>query len=264
MRQSGLKVLSLLVLVTILSSCNLDSLKDPVVVAEVNNEFEIGLWEELAPFGKNFYFNINTIEEYDCENYSIDYNLIKKFREFNISLADIQEPGDCQEGTNFATASLDLGTLSNGFYELNIDLKNTVINQGQLTVSSDSYLIEMEDAKGISFLQHELLRVPDFTLWGHVSYGEAMEQAADDFIAQLDSISHSKVLKKGYYGYFSVEEENSNKIVLPDAPTGDAYKTFLFHYEGQDTPLSELVEQFRNEYGDSIQIELMNDQGKTF
>jgi hypothetical protein len=264
MRQIGLKTLSILLLTVTLASCNLDSLNDPIVVAEVNDEFHIDLWENLSPFGNSFIFNIQTIVEYECENYTIDFNMVPKFREVSISLNDIQEPADCEAGFNTAHAAISLGTLSAGFYELNVDLKNTVFNQGQLTVSKESYLIEMEDAKGIDFLRRELFRIPENTIWGYISYDNTAEAIADDFILQLEGITQAKALGKGYYGYFSIENDNSDQIILPHPPAAYGYKAFLLHFDGQDNEILDLVGQFRSDHGQAIQINLTNHQGRVF
>lgn len=264
MRQIRLLALGVWIGSILLAGCNLDSFNDPVVVAEVNDEFHIDLWENLSPFGSSLVFKIQTIEEFECKNYSINYNVVPKFREFSISLNEIQEPGDCEQGINTARASINLGTLTPGFYQLNIDLKNTVFNQGQLTVSSERYLIEMEDAKGINFVRRELFRIPGNTIWGYIAYADGAEPIADDFIHQLEGLSQSKSLKKGYYGYFSVENDNSDQIIFPQLSIAQDFKPFLFHYDSPESEIAELVDHFRADYGQDIQISLTNDEGRSF
>ena len=263
MWQKGLKALGIFTIGLTLVSCNLDSLKDPIVVAEVNDEFHIDLWEELSPSGDELLFLIQSIEEFDCENYGIDYSMIKRGRQFEISLKEIQEPADCEEGVNTAHVNINLGLLTPGYYELDIDLRNTVVNTGQLTVTGESYVIEMEDPKGISFLRRELFRVPAKTIWGYIAYEDGSEAIANDFVSQLNEMTTPKSLKKGYYGYFSIQTDNSDQILLGSPPEGP-FQSFLFEFDGQESMLSELVDQYRDDFGSAIEISLINQDGKSF
>ena len=246
------------------SSCNLSSLDDPIVVTDVESEFYISPWEDLREEGRHLQFKVVSVEDKDCRNYTIANNFDLHGKNLDVSLYDIEVPDACEEGEAPAKATIDLGTLSAGVYNLSIDLKNTVFNYGRLTLTGDSYFFDLESEDGITFLHKELLRIPNQTIWGYVSYTEEVHRnLAENFISDLSEITSEDNLADGYYGYFQIEDGKAPKD-LDGAPTAGDYFTFSFQHTGTIDDLVSLLENHRNTNGEFIEIKIWNTLGQEF
>lgn len=258
------KYLPFLILPLFLGACDLDSLKEPIIISNIEKEFNLDLWEHLNQGNRSAQLLIETISLEDCENYSIDYHFIRSSSKLEVSLNEIVPPQDCTTGEAPAQSIIDLGNLQAGLYDLNIDLKNTVFNEGTLAVTDESFTVNMTTDEGIIFVRRELLRVPNEAIWGYIGVTDIGQiSIVEDFITDLEQLSTLKDYKSGYYGYFSVNTEK--KVNMADLPfAAENMNTFVYQYAGEETALQELVDSYRTNYGALIEIKLTNTQGKTF
>ena len=250
-----------LTFLTFITACNLDSIDEPFIVAEVEKEFNLDLWEDLRPNGRVLQLIIETIEDEDCTNYTIDYNYLPSSSKFDISILDIVPPADCNEGQAPARTIVDLGRPSAGFHELDIDLKNTVFSYGQISVAENSYKVNMEEEKGIIFLRRELLRVPENTIWGYIGVQDVSDiQIADSFVAEINDKGLQRTYDSGYYGYYNINLDG--QVNMDTNFESENLKTFILEYDGADIDLEELAQTYRNAYGDAIELKIYTDEGK--
>ncbi|NUN99701.1 MAG: hypothetical protein HUU01_03690, partial [Saprospiraceae bacterium] len=219
-------------LTTLLGACKLDSLGDPIIVPDVDREFYIDLWENLYPESRELVFQMETIQAQDCENATISYNLNRTGNTVKLSLNAISTPQDCQPGPAQIFASAPAGRLNGGLYTMKLDLKNTVFNEGQLTVTGDAYHLDMNTEHGFTIRHKSLFRIPEQTYWGYVVY-ETPEQetAVTDFIQDLQDISIQHDFLAGYYGHFTVESDKRVSIHTENLDGVD-HQSFLFKYDG--------------------------------
>lgn len=246
----------------VLGGCHLDSLTGPIIVADVEDEFYIDIWEKLEPGKRSFQLKIETIEEENCLNYSIDFDFQKTGYSLEVSLNDILVPADCQPGDATAKALVNTGMLSPGYYDLLIGLRNTVLNEGQVLVSGDRYFLKSDKENGIIFLHKELMRVPEKAIWGYVVFEEGQdEQIAGDFIADLKEISTEGNYNNGYYGYFTISN-SAEKISVTDRPSTFNIKSFIFQFEEDKEQLISLLTNYREDHPDNIRIKLVTYEGK--
>lgn len=239
-------------------------LDDPIIITDIEEEFYIGIIENLKSEPRSLQFLLTTIKKKDCENYRIQYNTDRIANRLKLSIRDIAEPEDCIPGEAPAFATADLGPLSAGYYRLTVDLKETVFNEGQISVLDDRYSIKMENKEGIIFLQQELLKVPKNTAWGYVTFqspGDAV--IADQLIETLANTGEQGTFRKGYYGHFHILDD-SGRVAISNQPAATQIKTFLFHFPSQDNKqaFKETVDSFRNRYTGAIEIRVFDDKGE--
>jgi len=252
------------VLATLLNACKLDSLGEPIVVPDVEREFYIDLWENLYPESRELVFNIETVQLQDCENTSISYNLNRTGNTVKLSLNAISTPADCQQGPAHIFASAPAGRLNGGLYTMKLDLKNTVFNEGQLTVTGDAYYLDMNSSHGFILRNKSLLRVPEQTYWGYITYETPeQESLASDLIHDLEANSVQHNFSAGYYGYFSVEANSPVKI-NEETLDGVSHKSFIFKYDGSGASIRQQINDFRFAHGASLTINVFNAKGETW
>lgn len=265
-RYFTLKYLIYLLALLVLAGCDFSSLKDPVVITEVEDEFYVDLWETLAPTfeERNLMIKIESIKTEKCLNYRIDYQLYKDGNRLRIALNNIIKPLDCVPGETTVKTDVDMGYLPSSFYSFNLDLKNTVFNDGQLIVRSDSYTLDMYSKNGFSLKRTELLRVPEGAIWGYVTFQQATDETlADQWLDDLKKIGQNPVnYRSGYYGYFTINNLD-RKIIINEQPTNNNLKTFLYHYADDESKLKNLLNRYRQDYGNRLIIKLYNSKGET-
>jgi len=233
--------------ITTITACKLEDLGDPLIVAQVETEFHLDMWESLDPSLRSFSLKVETIKEKDCLNYSVLYDFEQSYRELNISLNDITPPVDCIVGVGPATTEIETGYLSYGNHDLTIALQNTIISKGKLVVDNESFRIEMETQNGFNFLHKELRRIPFGSIWGYINYGEASgSAAAAAFVAELADQSEEKEFAPGYYGYFTINN-SIQQVLITNRPVSAHFKSFLFNFTGSEEALEQMAESFRLE-----------------
>lgn len=242
------------------SGCSLDSLNDPVIVADIENEFYIDLWETLGNIS-DFQLVIETIVDEECLNVPIDFDLLKRPNDFKVTLNEIVVPSDCNPGSAPATASVSLGNLPIGAYSFSINLKNTVNNVGLLTVTPNQYLLEMETEHGFILVRSQLLRIPDHTIWGYVNFVADQSDLAAAFIEELKTLTAPKNFLRGYYGHFTINNEVNN-ITVTDQPIDFTLTSFIHSYTDEERDAIEgLITSYRDQ---GLTIWMRNELGEAF
>lgn len=249
-------------LIVLVGACQLDDLGDPIVVPDVEREFYIDLWENLYPESRELVFQIETVQAQDCANATISYNLNRTGNAVKLSLNAISTPGDCDPGPAQIVASAPAGRLNGGLYAMELDLKNTVFNEGQLTVTHELYNLDMNTEHGFIFRHKNLLRVPDQSYWGYIACSTPEQEAtALDFINELRAISIQRNFLVGYYGHFSVNADNS--VDVKDAlVNGVPVKSFLFNYDGSGSNIRQQINAFRAAHNTELPLKVFNFKGE--
>lgn len=258
-------IVCMLLIVTIIAGCELAAPKDPIIVAKVEDEFYIDMWEKLdGPSGRNLIVKIESIKNEDCLNYRMDYFFSRVGNRLKISLNNIIKPADCIPGEAPVKAGVDAGSLPSGTYEFDIDFKSLVENKGRLSVNAESYLLDMKSEDGIVLLRNELLRVPNNTIWGYVTFQQGQDEAiANEFLTDLEALSKTVTYPAGYYGHFTISPLDG-KVFIHQQPITPNIKTFLLDYSDSETSLKNLLAEYRQNHGSQLTIKLINAKGKEF
>ncbi len=238
--------LPVLFLVLLLSpSCDLADLDEPIVVSQVEKEFVVSMWEALSPSGRSFELRVETLKPSDCLNTSIATQSRRIGPSLRLSLLAIAEPESCDPGSRPARAAASYGRLDPGFYELAIDLKETIVNEGSMVVFGDRYELRMNSLKGLELEATTLRRVPDGLIWGYFSSDDAQTSTYAAFLDAIGPYVEPVDLLPGEYGYFSIKEQRK-EVVLPEAPETDFLEPFAFRFSGEDTQaFQQVLRDFR-------------------
>ncbi len=244
------------------AGCKIDSLQDTIVVADVDDEFSIDYWEELAPGKRGLVFNIETIKEEECLNATINYQFSISGSRIGLSLDDILTPSDCVPGLAPVIENIKSGALVFPYYELSIDLKNTVVNKGTLSVNADNYRISMLTEAGLNFVNKKLNRIPDTTFWGYVAYPAGHQSVSADWLASISSIAAPVDAKEGYYGHFTINNNTPQKIFLRNEPQHAPFDAFYFKLDAPAAELKEKIAAFNNAHSALVQLKVYTAWGE--
>ncbi|MCP3931986.1 MAG: hypothetical protein GY705_23175 [Bacteroidetes bacterium] len=258
------KLLLLLFSLFFLLQCNPTQLGDPDVVVDIEDEFIIDIWEELHPLSRDFQLIAETLSPNPCLNTTIDISTIKKSNQLIITLNEIVEPEDCQEGEAPAHSKIGFGHLSPNFYELEINLKDIVINTGYLSVANDSYTVSMYSTDGFELKHNKLFKVPQNIIWGftgHNGGNPEVESHVNAFMNELKDITNEKEdIHPGYYGHFSISEEK--EITFETETEFEVKQLFYYQFENELYELKGLINSYREQYPGEFEIKLYLSNGE--
>ena len=233
------------------TDCSKEDANDENVLINIQDEFYIDLWEDLSDGHRTLVIPVKTIQLQECRDYAIAFeseiSLSESYRSITLSLNDLIPPADCIEEEAPARAEIGLGGLQNDSYNIRINLKDAVVNHGQLYVTDEYYRLETVTDNGIEVLHSRLMRIPANICWGYVAYeNESEAETAENIVKALDDLAAVSNLNEvaegydaGYYGYFTLDQ--SNKISLNEAITSNYHQTFIFRYEDNFTEIEDLV-----------------------
>jgi len=250
----------LLLFLFFLSSCELAKVGDPIVVPDVEDEFYIDWRENLTENQRSLNLTIRTIKEEQCPDASIAYDLIRFNLGYRISLNEITANNNCDNKDKPALVEIPLGRVSQGVYQLHIDLKNSVNNEGSLQANEDFYALNMRSEDGIKVLDDVLYKIPQNTVWGYINYKEAGNEAsAKELLDELEAMSQENSFSPGYYGHFRIG--STGQVAMPGQPISSRLKTFVFVIPDKREEIIQLADRYRDQFGETIQLNLYDDKG---
>lgn len=250
----------LLLAMLFMAACSKSS--DPSVLPPDNiaDEYVVDMWEQLGTPGRSFSLNVSTIGiQPDCINHSIDFNFEAQSEIFKLSLNGIQDAADCEPGQAPARSEIKVGQLDVGFYDLEINLDNLVINKGTIAVSFDKYEIEINSSNGFKLKRSALYKVPENSIWGYIAYNDIdYADEADDFISFFNDFD-SAPQQEGYYGYYRID--NQGKIVIDNQTNMQYFRAFTFSNVNEFDNVKDIVDQYRALHGSAFEISIMLSNG---
>ncbi len=225
-------------------SCSLTG-NDKETIINVNEEFTINL-NELLDSPRQLIFDLKSVESEPCMNSSIINFVRLKNGTVTLLINGIEPATDCNPGEAPASASPNVGFLSNGIYDINITVRNTLTNEGKLTVTDHRYEVNMESSDGIAILNNIMIRIPSETIWGYTAYDDEnlVGNLPQDFLQDLESLTQPKHLGQGYYGSFEIETNGDLKLKSP--PAYNHVNTFFYKFDGNEEQLKDLLENYRS------------------
>lgn len=250
-----------LLLVVCLSGCRVDSMTDPIIIPDVEREFTIDMLEILDIGDNLLTLQIKTIRNENCLNTGIDYSLRQSGNQVGISLNKISPPLNCQPGSAPAQASINFEKLTLGNFDFSIDLLQTITNEGTLVNGASAYRLNMKTENGIQVLHNELLKIPENTIWGWISYSGSTQQAAAGALTDISLLSSGRSFDQGYYGYFEINED---QLSIRQSPEDQVFLPVLTNIKPENiAALQELLQHYRREYQpEQLSIQLTNWQGQ--
>ena len=235
--------------------------KDNETVSNIDSEIVITMKESSS---RTLQLYLSTTKIYPCCNFPIDLSWKKSSNIIDISIKGVIGTDFCLTALGPATATIDLGLLSNGTYLLHFH-NGHLKRSGELIVSSNSYKINFVDNPNFHFTNTPLNKVPENTIWGLVGYHEqGTTSLVQSFLNDLVNLGAEK--KKYNSGYYNAFEINKNgEITYPGTLWGYWFdQPFIFHYSGNIANVDKLVEQYARDYKEKLSITVNTDKGERF
>lgn len=231
--------------------------------APLESGLVINLSENLAPSQRTLTFNCSTEKIYGCMNFRIINRVRVGLGSIAIWFDGIDNPHICLTALGPARANIELGTLTNGNYNITISTAKQ-ITQATLDVTADRYVIVYKPNLHVSFEHRILYRVPSTTYWGFIGYHrESSLRLAQEFVDSLRRLGTQPVrLSNGYYGYF--ETDSSGNIITPNNLGYYFVKPFAHRFVGDSLAIRSLVKRFGKSLGDSLTIRVYGSRGEAY
>jgi hypothetical protein len=232
------------------SSCEKDEI-ETIPLESVSGEVL-----EMVDYGDKIF---NLVFASDIDTYPLTYVIRNQVSisgdQINVNLIDIQKDGhdDINVIKGQVTATIELGTLSEGLYNLQVNVGETT-NDGILNITGEQVILDFSAPEKLTILHDTLNRIPFGTVWGYCGYQNSNNAyLATEFINGLDAIGATPAeLAPGYYGYFSVTD--SSTFVQPIDEGFNYYKEYFRSYHGDATEMNELVGYYNAEHYSKMDI----------
>lgn len=249
------------ILLALVVGCN-KSPDDPTVIIDINDELNITMWETLVDGESEFTFKLETINHQSCENYKFDYTLDQNSRNVKLSINSLVLPDNCIPGNVPTRESIAIGPLDPNTYDLEINLNNNeIINTGRLLVSFSQYNLLMDSDHGIIIPDEILYRIPKNAIWGYIGINNSSQELSirSDFESKINDFVEDHDYTSGYYGHFDLAEDNTVSISADKAYARQF--NFLYKSFESEEVLKSIIDDFRLEYGNSIEIKVFTAKG---
>lgn len=257
MKQSITLLLSAFGLLLLESCANLNSKE---IIVDVDKEFTIQPWERLDESGGGLQFNVATLKNEECGGTSIKNNINAFGNNIKVTLSNLTYPPICG-ATAPARDTVKMPALqANTTYDLQMNLKDVVINNGKVKVEDGKFTISMTTENGIVMPSKQILRVPQNAFWGIIANDNGSEKIATQMLDSLKTVATPISMSNGDYGYFSVDNGN---VTVKTAPVlAKANKQAVLFRVNNKAALPNVIQNFRANTG--LEMWLLTSEGKVF
>ncbi len=262
-----LTVLTSLLIFMSLWSCKKDKDQDTnLILSNLKDEFHINLLERLSPNGPELVLQIHTIEQVRCANSNLDYSLEQSSGKVVISINDISQPADpdCVKTPSWLTTDIPLGHLPNGPTDIEINIRKTVSNVGKLRQEDRLYQLDMTTDYVIEITQQKLYKISPNTIWGYIGHKTENSPLVDQFFTELAELTEEGDFEEGYYGHFIYDKSAEDIVAFDDNHELPYSSRFLLRLTSDKAELKAFLDQFRQDYGAYIELEVRTWEGEAF
>jgi hypothetical protein len=235
---------------------------DMDLVLNVEEEFLLDMREAFKPGEPGFEFLIKSIEPTYCEESRIVAEHYKDGSEIYMQIKHISAPISCNEEADQQLVEvLTLDHLQEKIYRISFAIRDLVVNHGFLTLSDDRYTLRFESTDGFLVSHTELLKIPQNTVWGYLTTNNAGHlDALEEFLQELGNPAQPDI-PPGFYGHFKVDEYGTLNF---EQVSMTYHAGFIFEEVLPAGQLSEIVRDFREKHGNTVEVHLYNTQGEKF
>jgi len=256
----------LLLVIVSLTSCKKDD--DSNVKINIDEEFDVQLFEDLRPNKNQLLVYVTTKENLACSNVELGHS-VNATEPWNIvvSIDSLELNGDCDNIEAAAQTSAELGEIPTGSYDLEINLAlSSITNKGKLIVTQQGYSLDMETSHGLTIIEEELMVIPDNYFWGYI---DILDNAAaglrNQFLTALETYAITAELNEGHYGHFNFK---NGKAELNDVPFHDDVRneaaTFIFELNSDREALKNFILDFQTNHGGEAKVVMFMGDGEVF
>jgi hypothetical protein len=231
--------------------------------SDFDQNIGIRLIEDIDSTKRTLTLKCGTEEYFPCSNFSIATSHTVGDDKITVNFTGITKSSICKRSPGPATASISLGTLNHNIYELEINIGSSRII-GHMAVSDSSYKVTIPDQSRVRFVNPDLYRVPEHTIYGSVHYHSGTTSPLVQSF--FDSLKHygatSALFLPGDYGDFQIGGDG--QIVQTKNTAYYFTQHFIYKYADSSESLERLVRHFGLQYPDLLQIRLHTTQGESF
>ncbi len=227
-------------------------------------EYRVDLFEQRDPVDGTPTFGlwIERLELSECEGYGVDASLSVSNGRIEVSIFGVTKPSICAGDSAAAQQFLPIGNLTDGVYEFSLSLRDVIVNQGSLTVTSGRYILSLPNAQGVIVDNFVLESLPDGIVWGYASTpDEASQPVADNFIADLKTLTTEHGLVPGFYSYFTLSGTGDIVFHRRVAPNGPS-KLFLRRLSSSPDALKSILQNYRDSAQEPLNIKCWTTEGE--
>lgn len=246
------------------AACTVQEIDKPIIVPQVEKEFLIEMLEEPGPAPRRLAFSLRTIKLQECLDMGIRHRLFSIPGRYRLDILGLLQPSDCIPGQDYARAKSNMEMPSEGLYNFEILLGNTISNEGVLHADWQTINLEMETEVGIVLANPTLRRIPESTIWGYVGFSEpALAQVAEGFVNEVGARAGIGNFVPGHYGHFVIPP-GTGEIKIAESPANLPLRPFVFRFTGNPEDLRSLVAQYRQQFGSRLDIKISAISGEVF
>ncbi len=179
-----------------------------------------------------------------------------------ITFTSVGETIICLTALGPATTTIDLNSVSNGEYEIELNNAN-LKNKGTLKVTDTDISLQFGQKNGIDFVRENTKRVPAKTYWGTIGYHvQSSSTLVDEFIQKF-SDAGAVFTKQSPGQYFYYEIDNSGDIVSNVENSGYYFmRRFIFQFDGDEAKLKQIVQVDGKIYKEILSMSLETYKGE--
>ncbi len=228
-------------------------------------EYRVDLFEERSPADGTPAFGLwlERRELSACAGYGVDAAVGMQGNDIQVTILGVlPPPAPCSGDSAPARQFVPLGNLADGNYGFTLSLRDVVTNQGSLTVSQGHYVLSLPDAQGVIVQNFVLETMPAGIVWGYAATPDEMVQpVADNFIADLKTLTGDDGLAPGFYSYFTVSGTGDFIFHERSAPAGPA-NLFVRRLTASPDALKGLLQNYRDASQQPLQIKCWTTEGE--
>jgi len=247
-----------------ITACQPDE-TSPEIRINISDELKVELWEVLSPTQRMLELRVSTLEELDCENYSLSFSLNQTINNSIVSINNIDPPSECIIGQAPASSQIDIGRFQEGDHSIELNLKDSEItNLGLLKVRQNFYELEMESDHGFYLPWKVLNKIPEDLIWGYLTIEGSADQTAilEEFNTKIAPLVDNIILFDGEYGYFEVEDRRA--IAIKDQDNTISQNIFLFKRTGTPNNVKAVLDNLRSDFSDQFTYRVIFSDGSSF
>ena len=236
-----------------------DDASEIELVNTLGTDVKVSMTEYFESDERTLSFKFLTQKDYPCINYRIKSDYQAEGQAINISLSEVQGADVCLEAIAPAASFIDLGELAFGDYPITIQIGESLVNTGTLSVTEGFFELAMNETTGLLIENSQILRIPKGMIWGYVRSAEpaTAQSIAQNMVERMQSIGATvRMLPAGDYGYFAVDQ--AGNATLPHTESGSV---FLLDYPGEVNNAAVLIEEAMNSLDEGVSISLRTTTG---
>jgi len=174
----------------------------------ISDEFFIDMFQVMDQSNFEIILEISTDEQFDCQNYQISIDRSNSDNTIELVFDDIIIPEVCEEGSGTAYSEIVISE-----QDLNQRIKfiftDEIYDEAALTQLENKVELDLISNNGIKFFINELTRIPSNSITLIFEYNSPNEDMeVQGYLNELSELLQPKNLNDGYYGHFSVTEDN--------------------------------------------------------